>query len=289
MAALVQEAGLRLLRPLLCVPPACLRATLRAAGVGWAEDPSNADRTALRPRLRALRADRAGTGPATAALAAAACAAGAQRARAEAEATEFLAAHVTFRPEGFALLPASPMPPEALRAVIAVIGGAAWPPPSAAIARLAAAPRPATLAGVRLLAAGRLGPGLLVVREAAAMAPPMPAKAGAVWDRRFRLTAAAMPPPGSMLGALDAAQAGVRRNSELPAAVLRTLPALWQDGSVVAVPHLEWPDPAICSRFAVLFAPARPAGSAGFVSAGWGDRDWGCANPACTLCSSTWH
>ena len=43
------------------------------------------------------------------------------------------------------------------------------------------------LAGVRLLPAGRLGPGLLAVREPAAMAPPVPARAGAVWDGRFRL------------------------------------------------------------------------------------------------------
>ena len=56
--------------------------------------------------------------------------------------------------------------------------------PRGPTAALAAAPRPATLAGARLLRAGRLGPGLLVVREAAAMAPPV-RKPGVVWDGRF--------------------------------------------------------------------------------------------------------
>ncbi len=81
MAALAEEAGLRLLRPLLCIRPARLRATLAAAGVAWAEDPSNADPAALRSRLRALRRDRDGDGPATAALLGAAEAQGARRAR----------------------------------------------------------------------------------------------------------------------------------------------------------------------------------------------------------------
>ncbi len=153
MAALVEEAQLRLLRPLLAVPPARLRATLHAAGVAWAEDPSNADRAALRPRLRALRADAAGAGPATLALVAAAHEAGLRRARAEAATAAFLAAHVSLRPEGFALLPTAPMPEDVLGAVIAMIGGAR--PSQRALAVLAAAPRPATLGGVRLMPAGR--------------------------------------------------------------------------------------------------------------------------------------
>ena len=72
-----------------------------------------------------------------------------------------------------------------------------------------AAPRAATLAGVRILPAGRLRPGAwLLVREAAAMAPPVPARAGVRWDGRFRLAAAPPPPEGAMLGALgdDAAR-----------------------------------------------------------------------------------
>ena len=44
MAALVEVAAVRLLRPLLAMPPVRLRATLRARGIGWVEDPSNQTR-----------------------------------------------------------------------------------------------------------------------------------------------------------------------------------------------------------------------------------------------------
>ena len=75
MAAATRLEGLWLLRPLLDVPPAALRAALTAAGLGWAEDPSNRDQAATRGRLRALRGDPDGGGFATGALVAAARAA----------------------------------------------------------------------------------------------------------------------------------------------------------------------------------------------------------------------
>ena len=65
MATIVETAYVRLLRPLLRVAPGRLRDILTEAGVAWAEDPSNLDMHALRPRLRALRGDRDGDGPAT--------------------------------------------------------------------------------------------------------------------------------------------------------------------------------------------------------------------------------
>ncbi|WP_439530298.1 tRNA lysidine(34) synthetase TilS [Pannonibacter sp.] len=48
--------GLRILRPLLSVPGARLRATLSAAGIAHSEDPSNEDQTFKRVRLRRLMA-----------------------------------------------------------------------------------------------------------------------------------------------------------------------------------------------------------------------------------------
>ena len=259
MAALVEDACLRLLRPLLSVPPAQLRATLAAERVSWVEDPSNADRAFSRPRLRALRRDREGVGPATVALVAAAQASGAARTRAEADAAWFLAGAVAFRPEGFALLPARPMPPAALGAVIAAIGGRTWPPARAAVAALAKAPRPATLAGVRLTAAGRLGPGLLAVREPAAMGPAVRARPGACWDGRFRMAATATPPEGAVIGPVGRAAASLRGITALPASVLETLPALWVDGRLAAVPHLDWPDFPACAGARLVFAPPRAA------------------------------
>jgi tRNA(Ile)-lysidine synthase len=52
MAALVEQPEVRLLRPLLAVPRACLTATLVARGVAWIDDPSNSDPRFERARLR---------------------------------------------------------------------------------------------------------------------------------------------------------------------------------------------------------------------------------------------
>jgi tRNA(Ile)-lysidine synthase len=265
MPALSEQTGLRLLRPLLHVPPVRLRATLRDAGLAWVEDPSNRDQRALRARLRAGLNDPDGIGPEIAALCEAARAAGEARAMQEAAIAETLAARAAIHPEGFALLSPGPIEPAALAALIQTIGGAGFPPQSAAVAAPAARPHPATLGGVRLLPAGRLGAGLLLVREAAALGPPVHARPGAVWDNRFRLSASAIPPEDTTIGALGPDAARLRRWSRLPSAVLQTLPALRRANSLVAVPHLLYPDPATCVAVPVVFSPRRPVAGAPFL------------------------
>jgi tRNA(Ile)-lysidine synthase len=265
MAALAETPRLRLLRPLLGVPPVWLRDVLRAAGLAWTDDPSNADPAAHRARLRALRRDRDGTGAATRALVDAAAAHAAARAGHESRVAEVLAARARIYREGFAVLSPGALPAAALAALLRMIAGAGFPPAPAGVAELAGAPRPATLGGVRLLAAGRLGPGLLVVREAAAMAPAIVATANAVWDGRFRLLAAANLAPGTTLGALGADAAAMRTHSPLPAAVLATLPALRRAGALVAVPHICYPSPSACNPQPLVFAPARAAAPAPFM------------------------
>lgn len=265
MAPLVETRRLRLLRPLLAVPPVRLRATLTALGVTWVEDPSNADTAALRPRLRLLRRDRDGTGPATAALVAAASRSGARRAEQERSVAAALAEAAEIRPEGFAILSGQPLATPVLAALLQMIAGAPYAPATRSVAAVAAAPGPATLAGVRLLPAGRLGRGLLAVREAAAMAPPVLARAGAVWDGRFRLGRIARTPPEATVGALGDDASSLRRHSTLPAAILRTLPALRCGSALLAVPHLFYPDRRVCGCYPVLFSPARPAVAAPFM------------------------
>jgi tRNA(Ile)-lysidine synthase len=266
MSAISEHHELRLLRPLLGIPPVRLRATLRAAGLAWVEDPSNADQRALRPRLRASLADPDGTGPEIAALCDAARRAGLARAAQEAETADILAERVSLHPGGYALLSPGPgLPPAALSALLQAVSGGAFPPPSHAVAALAAAPRPATLGGVRLMAGRRLGPGLLLVREQAAIGPPVPARPGAVWDGRFRLGAGAAPPDGTAIGALGADAARLRRHSPLPAVVLRTLPALRRGNSLVAVPLLDYPAVEPCAGLRMVFAPRRPAAGAPFM------------------------
>jgi tRNA(Ile)-lysidine synthase len=255
IAAILERDGLRILRPLLGVPPSRLRATLRAAGVPWVEDPTNEDRRFLRPRLRqAIGAGDAG-------LAGAAGRDAAFRAAREAEIAAVLAARATFHEAGFARLSPGAIAPDALAALIQAVSGASYPPERDAVARLAAAPRAATLGGARIMPAGRMGAGWIVLREQAAIAQPIPACDGAIWDGRFRLRAACAPPAGATIGALGPDAARFRRASTLSSSILATLPTVRLGERLIAVPHIE---PVAAFRF--LPATANPAARAPFLA-----------------------
>ena len=259
--ALREADSVRLLRPLLGAAPERLREFLRSEGMACVEDPSNRDVRALRGRLRGRRSatqdDRE--------LAGAAGSAGAQRAAAERRWAALLARRVAVFPEGYAVLSPGPLPAGALAALLQALSGA--PFPVSVPAGLAASPHPATLGGIRLLPAGRLGPGLLLVREEAVRQGPVAARPGAVWDRRFRVPDSTAPPADATIDALADGAAGLRRFSPLPACVLRNLPALRRGAALLAVPHIGYPDPATCAAVPVLFSPARPAaGAPWFVS-----------------------
>lgn len=283
MAALAEPRGPRRLRPLLGWPPGLLRDYLRAGGVPWVEDPSNASPNARRSRLRLRQADPDGIADGTLALVTAASVAGQARARADQRVATVLAERATIRPEGFALISPGPIDADALAALWRMVGGLVYPPPISAIAALARDLRPATLAGVRLLRAGRLGPGWLLVREARTPAPPVPARRGAVWDNRFRLLTPL--PPGFVMGALGADAAGLRQRSPWPSVVLRTLPALRIGNLLAAVPHLDYRAFASGPNASVVFDPPAPAAGAPFVSADLSISPyWGCGTAPGTLC-----
>ncbi len=263
MAALRETAGLRLLRPLLDIDPTRLRHFLTASGVDWIEDPSNQDASALRPRLRQRLA---GQAPEATGLPAAMASVGRLRSREEAGIASVLAKRAAIRPEGFALLSSGRIDAAALSALVRTIAGLAYPPNAGQIADWAAEPRPATVAGVRMMPAGRLGDGWLVVREEAAIMAPVQATHGVVWDNRFRLSGARGNPNKITAGKLGSDSVRFRRDSDLPSAVLRTLPALRSGGRVIAVPHLGYAADAECP-FTVLFAPPQPAAGPCFVAA----------------------
>jgi len=253
MAALAYRSQARLVRPLLSIPPERLRATLRAAGLVWVEDPTNHDQRSLRARLRAEMDDadrRAGC--------LLAGHAGLERAAADRLLAEALA-ETRFYPEGFAVIP-GPVDGTALRAIIWAISGRRYPPPRTA---LEPGLQPRTVHGVLLRPAGRLGPGTLVAREPGAVASPAIARPGTVWDNRFRVLRAE---PGLTIGALGAEAARLRRYSNLPAVVLQGLPSLRRDGKLVAVPHLSFPDPTTCRSVALCACPSMQASGAPFVS-----------------------
>ncbi len=232
MAALVETQNIRRLRPLLAIPRQRLRDTLRAAGVAWVEDPSNQDLTQQRARLRALRSE----GLATEVLVAAATARGRTRLAEERQSAHALARGLRLSPFGYAVLD-RPVPAAALANVIAMLAGATRPPSLAQVGDLALHPRAATIGGVRLLPAGRLGPGWLLVREQAAIEPPTEAKTGTLWDGRFRLLRQ-LPAPDCAIGAWG--DQAPRDRAGLPSLVLRTLPALRRDGQVIVAGPALW-------------------------------------------------
>jgi tRNA(Ile)-lysidine synthase len=261
MPAVRETAGLRLLRPLLGIEPAWLRDFLIALDADWIEDPSNHDMRALRPRLRRGLAGHVladtGLGPALSAV-------GRLRSREEADTARELAGRAMIRPEGFALLSPGRIGPAALSSLVRTIGGMAYPPNPARINDLAAEPGPATVAGVRIMPAGRFGNGLLIVREEAAVMEPVQASPDVIWDNRFRIVGRAVP-AGAMIGKLGADAAGFRGASDLPSVVLRTLPAVRFGKSLAAVPHLGYAAGAGDAGMTILFTPPRPVAGPGFV------------------------
>ena len=228
-----------LLRPLLALPPGELRAYLEAANMEWVEDPSNQNQKFERVRVR-----HAGTN--------AVAADAAPRQTRELEAATFLARFASIRPEGFALLDAPSAPLAALAALIRALGGASHPPRRDALAALAAKLRPATIGGVRILPAGRLGPGWLLLREPAYLAPAIPACPGALWDRRFILNGPAA--PKQIFGALGAGAQQFKHHNHLPSVVLRTMPCLRDPAGDITFPII------------VRFTPPAPVTSHPFFS-----------------------
>ena len=225
MSPLVETALLRRLRPLLSIPPG---------------------------RLRALRDDPAGEGLATRALVLSSAARGGTRAAREAAIAEELAEKAAIYPAGFAHLRQGAVSAEALAALVAMISGSSWPISPDRVRDLAQSPRPATVAGVQIIPAGRFGDGVLLVREPAAVAGACPARAGDVWDGRFRLIGTV--PEGCEVGAW--ANEAPRDRELFLMIVARTLPVLRCNGRVIAK------SAAIMHNF--VFSPGLSAASAPF-------------------------
>ncbi len=250
MGAVVWLGDARVARPLLGVAPGRLRATVRRAGLGWVEDPTNADPATGRGRLRLLSAwdagvdtDRAGQG----------------RRVADRALAEELAEHVAVFPTGHAEV-RSPLSEAAWSALVWTVSGRAHPPPREGIRglRLRGA---GTLHGVRATRG-------LVMRELAAMAAPVPAQAGTVWDGRFRIRSAPVwAPAGTTIGALGTDAARLRRRGGFPSAVMASLPALRFGTDLLTVPHLAYPDVETCRSVDVGFCPSRPLAGAPFEPA----------------------
>jgi tRNA(Ile)-lysidine synthase len=249
----------RLLRPLLGVPPARLKAVLEEFGQDFVEDPMNRDPAYARARIRAARDTLAAEGLTPERLAATAARLARARAALEALVADCLARAVALDPRGFAWLDGAALraaPEEAglraLAALIACIGGGEFPPRLERLERLYRE-LPDGLEGGRTLGGCSLVPKpakgerrILVCREVAALAPPedAPPGAGIFWDGRFLLTMPRDAPDGMRLGGIGAAGAAALSSQGfdlgLPALVRAGLPALFDRQGLAAAPLLLW-------------------------------------------------
>ena len=271
-------AGVRLLRPLLGVPRARLRATLARRHQAWIEDPSNDDPAYARNRMRKLLPLFAAEGLGVPRLAATAARMAAARTALEVATAGLLRASAVLHPAGFALLDVAvlePVPAElqlrSLSRLLMLLGGLGLPPRLERLERLRAMILAGGLGGGRTLAGCRLLPyrgRLLVCREPAAVAGPLPLRNGGAvhWDGRFAVSLhGAGRARGFRVAALGAAgwralaAAGVdRRDDAVPSAVRPTLPALWHLDAVLAVPHLHFRRDGTGPSLTAEFRPLRP-------------------------------
>jgi len=241
----------RILRPLLQVPRARLAALVRETGTSVVDDPSNRDPAFARVRMRRLVPALAEEGLTAERLYGTARRLGRARAALEGAVNDLLGRCAGLYPAGYCRIAPAPLiaaPEEvglrALSRVVSCISGGAHPPRLDRVERVYAAlcdgslGRGRTLAGVRLLSRADA---VLVVREAAAVAPPVRLSGRVHWDGRYLCETSVA---GWSLGALGASGAAVMADVGLPEVAIPprlvwpVLPAFWRQGQPRVVPHL---------------------------------------------------
>lgn len=261
MAPVGLRRGIRVLRPLLAIPKARLEATCRAAGLVPVRDPTNENITHERPALRRLLAQ-GGEAAAQARVAAFARAAGRGRTAAghlDAEAARASLGCIRPVSAGYAWLDAGRLaavgPLAAERAVgllVAAIGGAEYARGeglegfTAWLRSGAAEGRGKTFGRVyaRRGRDERDRPSILVCREPANLQERgLGGSATPLWDDRFRIDLRPVGLPTGRLAALGAELGNEFKEIwACPSDVARTLPGLWLNGEIVALPQFSLHD-----------------------------------------------
>jgi tRNA(Ile)-lysidine synthase len=242
MRARVVRGDVTFHRPFLDAARTDLRAALQAQGIGWAEDPTNADtrfaRARVRQALSGLDLDIAQVAQTAARLAEARAALGVCAEAAARPLLRFEAGDPVIARDGWLSLPTE-IRRRILRAALLHVAGAGYGPRGAEMQRLLDAlanGQDATLAGCRVLCHKAE---ILVIREVAAIAD-LRAPPDAVWDGRWRLEGpedhGAAPLYIAALGEAGLALCPDRKSTGHPAARLIASPAIWQDGRLIAAP-----------------------------------------------------
>ena len=248
MAARSCRHGVTFHRPALHLQRAELRALLRARGIGWAEDPSNADPAFARVRARQVLAALAPLGLDADDLATVARRLSDDRdtirhyvAQAGGDLTRMQGGDLLIARDGFAALPVG-VARRLLVQGLRWIGGAEYAP--------RAAPLDALVQGLRCGQGGGTLAGCLITMEDTALRIAREAQAvaglrglpGAAWDGRWRMVppAGMTLPEGAEVAALgDAGLAELGdawRQAGVPRSSARALPAAWRGGDLLAAP-----------------------------------------------------
>ncbi len=244
--------GMTWLRPFLPVTRDELRDALRGRGIGWADDPSNADPAFLRVRARQALSQLAALGIDSATLAD--TTARLRRARIALDLQMMDAVSRLVREETGTVLiarAALDLPAEIrdrlFAALLMALSGDGYRPRLTALHRWLA--QGGALRGCVL---ADEGDDLRLWREARAIAA-VETPADMLWDRRWRANIPAGAPPGAVIRALGSdglarlsaqARAGAHphwRETGLPQAALAAQPAIWHGTELIAAPLALWP------------------------------------------------
>ncbi len=303
MAAIVEKPDMRLLRPLLGVSKARLRASLEAASQPWLEDPSNENTAFERVRIRKTFPELATAGITAQGLSDAARRMARARIALEAAASGLLAESCSLDGAGYARIDgaalfsrAEEISLRALSRTLMCIGGGEYPPRQIKLERLHEKMKAAHLDGIASWKGATLGRcrilGLaceggkthfLVCREHRALPAPIPVQPAMEcdWDERFRIRlrgqkgvlfqGARLQPLGTKGWNMLLSNASDLGTSSMPAPVRQTLPALIDDEGVIAVPHLNYSrndkDNTVPGFARVIFHPKQTLSGAGFLVA----------------------
>jgi tRNA(Ile)-lysidine synthase len=252
-----ERSQCRVLRPLLDVPPARLRARLERERQAWIEDPSNRNAAFARVRVREARALLAAEGLSAERIAETLRHLGRARQALEAATAGLVARAMSVHPLGFAWLDVEALrraAPElglrALAAALATIGGTHYPPRLERIERLYEALRRGDLGRGRTLGGCWVAPAgtqVVICREPVEIEGSVALSPGktTVWDGRFLVAAAPSCPGGVSVTALGPDRQALppdalRRLRSLPGAVRATLPVLHDASGLAEVPALGW-------------------------------------------------
>jgi len=274
--------GVRFVRPLLGLTKARLVATLAEAGIGWAEDPMNADPRFARARVRAARPALEAIGLDTKTLAATARRLARAAAALERSATGLLNGSTSFAPEGVAVIwmPAfQPIYEEVglriLARLVQAVRAAEYVPRLAPLERLLEAALSRTVGRVGTLAgvvAERRPRRLWLYREAGRSGlgtTDLAPGGNGLWDGRFRVSAVPDAPPlriaalGPRARALVADRLGWQ--TLLPARAAATVPGAFDavTGDLVATPFAPSPLVAFRHRDPLFAAAAKSTDAIG--------------------------